>query len=69
MVLVGDLHARELAEVDDHAAVVSAEAREAVATAPHGKQEPGAGRVPDRCLHIAHAPGPQNEDRGSRGEY
>ena len=66
--LVGDLHVRELAEVDHDAAVVGAEARKAMAAASHGQHEPRAGRESDTCLHVRDAPGPQNMGRTTRSQ-
>jgi hypothetical protein len=64
---VEDLHVREPAEVDHDTAVVGAEAREAMAAAPHGQRQPGAspkpGREPDPGLYVLDAPGPQDITR------
>ena len=63
---VDDLHVRELAEVDHDAAVVGAEAREAMAAASHGQHKPGTGGEPDTCLHVPDAAGPQDMGRITR---
>ena len=66
---VGDLHVRELAEVDHDAAVVGAEARKAMAAASHGQHKPRGGSESDACLHVPDALGPQNIGRTTRSQY
>jgi hypothetical protein len=67
--LVDDLHVREPAEIDHDAAVVGAEAGEAVTAAPHGQGEPGGDGEPDGRPHVGDALGPQDVRRTARGQH
>jgi hypothetical protein len=67
-ILVDDLHRGQRAEIDHHATVIGAEAREAMAPAAHGQLEPGLGREPHRGLHVPGTGGPQHHGRIAPGQ-